>query len=138
MLIAEVMNFAEAGRARRWDHPQIWPPRATPRQFCPARQLQIRRLGEMMIEDSGPKARSSLDIEDGQQPAEARLAERELTIERNLPNYQEIGEALYDIREERLYRVKGFRTFEDYCRHRWGWKSRQVAYNYVAAAQIAK
>jgi DNA modification methylase len=67
-----------------------------------------------------------------------RLAALEVIIELGLQTYFEIGKALYEIREERLYRVLGFGTFEDYCRERWGWNSRQVPYNYIAASRVAE
>jgi hypothetical protein len=67
-----------------------------------------------------------------------RLAELEVIIERALQTYFEIGKALHEIREERLYRVRGLGTFEDYCRERWGWNSRQVPYNYIAASRVAE
>ena len=67
-----------------------------------------------------------------------RLAELESIIERGLQTYFEIGRALYEIREDRLYRAQGIRTFEVYCRERWGWNSRQVPYNYIAASRVAE
>lgn len=47
------------------------------------------------------------------------LTEHEAVIERGLNTFVEVGNALYTIREERLYRGK-YGTFEDYCRDRWG------------------
>jgi DNA modification methylase len=67
-----------------------------------------------------------------------RLAALESIIERGLQTYLEIGNALFEIREDRLYRAQGFGTFENYCRQRWGWKSRQVPYNYIAASRAAE
>lgn len=49
----------------------------------------------------------------------ASLAEHEAVIERGLNTFVEVGNALYAIREERLYRAK-HSLFEDYCRERWG------------------
>jgi hypothetical protein len=31
------------------------------------------------------------------------------------------GLALLEIRDQRLYREAGYRTFEEYCKERWGW-----------------
>jgi len=51
-------------------------------------------------------------------------------------SFIDIGEALYEIRESRLYR-EGFDTFEDYCRNRWNF-SRQRAYQLIEGAKIAE
>lgn len=47
------------------------------------------------------------------------LAECEAKIERGLQTFYEVGEALLRIRKNTLYR-KTHRTFEAYCRERWG------------------
>jgi hypothetical protein len=49
----------------------------------------------------------------------ARLVELEKTIERGLKTFTEVGNALVEIRESRLYRI-AHHTFEDYCRSKWG------------------
>ena len=67
-----------------------------------------------------------------------RLAELEQIIEGSLCKYVEVGKALKEIRDSRLYRIQGFKNFEDYCEARWGWESRQTGYNYIAAAQVAE
>lgn len=54
-----------------------------------------------------------------------RLAQLEETIERGLATFVEVGAALMEVRDSRLYR-DGFTTFEDYCRERW-----QMARNYA-------
>jgi len=64
------------------------------------------------------------------------LAECESVIERGLATFVEVGQALMEIRERRLYREQ-YETFEDYCRERWGWvasRARQL----IAAAEVAK
>jgi hypothetical protein len=33
----------------------------------------------------------------------------------------DVGLALLEIRDQRLYREAGYRTFEEYCKERWGW-----------------
>jgi hypothetical protein len=43
----------------------------------------------------------------------------EAVIERGLSGFIEVGSALLKIRDSRLYR-QSFRTFEQYCRERWG------------------
>jgi hypothetical protein len=50
--------------------------------------------------------------------AQVALADCELRIERGLKTFIDVGQALADIRDNRLY--KGTHgTFEDYCRDRW-------------------
>jgi protein gp37 len=63
-----------------------------------------------------------------------RLADCEGIIERGLATFIEVGEALLCIRDERLYRAE-HRTFEDYCRERWGF-SRQRGLQLIDAAEM--
>jgi hypothetical protein len=43
----------------------------------------------------------------------------EVVIKQGLQTFIEVGEALFIIRDKRLYRNE-FNTFEDYCTHKWG------------------
>ncbi|MDW8309479.1 MAG: hypothetical protein RMK20_08915, partial [Verrucomicrobiales bacterium] len=61
-----------------------------------------------------------------------RLQSLEQTIEHNRKNYVEVGLALAEIRESRLYRFD-HATFEEYCRSRWNW-SRSYAHRVIDAA----
>jgi hypothetical protein len=61
-----------------------------------------------------------------------RLSELETTIERGLKTFVEVGNALAEIRDSRLYR-ESYATFEDYCRERWG-MSKRHAVSCIAAA----
>lgn len=63
------------------------------------------------------------------------LIELESVIERGLQTYVEVGEALKEISERRLYREQGFDTFEAYCEQRWG-MGRQTAYQTIRAAEV--
>lgn len=65
---------------------------------------------------------------------ERRLAEAESAIERGLSTFWEVGGALMQIRDERLYRAD-FATFEDYCQQRWN-MTRRRANQLVEAAQM--
>lgn len=65
----------------------------------------------------------------------ARLHECEAVIERGLTTFVEVGQALLEIRESRLYR-ETHDTFEDYCRDRWGW-SRQRAHQMIEASAMS-
>lgn len=63
------------------------------------------------------------------------LADLEAVIERGVQTFVEVGEALREISERRLYREQGFSTFEEYCRKRWGWQRRH-GYELMQAAEV--
>jgi len=63
-----------------------------------------------------------------------RLGDLEAVIERGLSTFVDVGEALREIREARLYR-QTHGTFEDYCRERWS-MTRQHANRLVGAAGV--
>ena len=65
---------------------------------------------------------------------EARLKELETVIEQGLQTFYEVGKALDEIREKRLYR-ETHKTFEAYCRQKWG-IARQTANRFISAAQV--
>lgn len=53
------------------------------------------------------------------------LTHAEAKIERGLTSFIEVGEALAEVRDARLYR-EDFGTFEAYCRRRWGITDRRA------------
>lgn len=62
------------------------------------------------------------------------LAALEAVVERGLATFVEVGLALLEIRERRLFEEAGYTTFTDYCKCRWGFsdsRGRQL----VAAAE---
>lgn len=63
-----------------------------------------------------------------------KLAECEAVIERGLKTFIDVGNALLEIRDSRLYRGE-FGTFDDYCRDRWGF-SKPRATQLIQAAQV--
>jgi len=67
--------------------------------------------------------------------ATGRLAELESIINRGLHTYIQVGAALSEIREQRLYRQLGFHTFEKYCKEQWGW-SRSYVNRQIRASQF--
>lgn len=67
-------------------------------------------------------------------PESKRLLQLEKTIQRGKAAFVEVGNALAEIRDSKLYRIE-YSTFEDYCREKWGWK-RQRAYELIAAAEV--
>src|SRR4051794_2244948 len=67
--------------------------------------------------------------------ATARLERLEGVIERGLQTFVEVGNALREIRDSRLYR-QTHESFDAYCRDRWGF-SRQTGYDLMQTAEIA-
>lgn len=67
---------------------------------------------------------------------EEEFSKFELIIEKGLQTFFEVGQALTQIRDQRLYR-KGYSTFEDYCIKRWGFQRRK-AYRLMEAAEVLK
>jgi len=65
-----------------------------------------------------------------------RLIELEKVIEAGQQTFIEVGTALAEIRDARLYKAD-YKTFENYCVSKWGFK-RAHAYRLIAAAGIAK
>src|SRR6266404_1402771 len=64
------------------------------------------------------------------------LAECEAVIAKGLEAYVEVGNALLEINDHRLYKPK-WKTFEDYVRERWNLE-RNYAYRIMDAATTAK
>jgi hypothetical protein len=62
------------------------------------------------------------------------LAQHEAVIERGIQTFYEVGTALTDIRDQRLYRAE-YGTFEEYAEKRWQ-MSRPRAYELMAAAEV--
>lgn len=62
-----------------------------------------------------------------------RLAQLETTIEKGLQTFVDVGLALMEIRDGRLYRQSHL-TFEEYCRERWGW-ARNYTNKIISAAE---
>lgn len=64
-----------------------------------------------------------------------RLADLEAVVERGLGTFVEVGQALMDIRDSRLYR-ETHETFESYCRERWEF-TRQRAHQLIEASAVS-
>jgi hypothetical protein len=64
-----------------------------------------------------------------------RFADLELVIERGLGTFVDVGRALFEIQERRLYRTAGHRTFADYVAKRWD-LSKTHAYRQIEASKI--
>ncbi len=59
------------------------------------------------------------------------LASLEAVIEKGLTTFMEVGAALREIRDQRLYKSE-YKSFEQYCRERWGWSRRHANYQIAA------
>jgi N6-adenosine-specific RNA methylase IME4 len=84
-----------------------------------------------IVADATPCEIESITIEESR-----RLVELETTIGAGLKTFVEVGEALLEIRDSRLYRIE-HRTFEAYCREKWG-MSRPRVYQLIGASQVTK
>jgi hypothetical protein len=62
-----------------------------------------------------------------------KLSDLEAVIEKGQKTFVEVGLALAEIKERRLYR-RDFQTFEAYCHSRWGWTGRRA--NQLANAAL--
>ena len=65
-----------------------------------------------------------------------RLEELEKTIARGQKTFVEVGLALAEIRDLRLYK-REYGGFAEYCQAKWGW-TKQHAYRLIEAAPVAK
>lgn len=63
-----------------------------------------------------------------------RLQSCESVIEKGLKTFIEVGEALLEIRETKLY-LAVYSTFDAYCQERWGMSIRQ-SQRYISAARV--
>jgi N6-adenosine-specific RNA methylase IME4 len=66
----------------------------------------------------------------------SKLKQCEQIIEKGLKTFIDVGGALLEIRDSRLYREE-FGTFEEYCKERWGW-ARNYANKLIKATETVK
>lgn len=69
-------------------------------------------------------------------PQLQRLTTLEKVIKQGQKTFVEVGEALQEILNSKLYR-QDYSTFEEYCRKRWGW-GKSYSYNLIDAARVVK
>lgn len=67
---------------------------------------------------------------------DARLARNETRISQGLASFVEVGEALSDIRDARLYRAT-HGTFESYCAEKWG-MTKTHCNRLISSAEVAQ
>lgn len=63
-----------------------------------------------------------------------KLEQLEAVIEKGEKTFVEVGLALTEIKEQKLY-TRDYDTFEAYCQERWGWGSRR-GYQLITAANV--
>lgn len=96
-----------------------------------AKKAQVMPIGdkqEIVIE---PKLSAS---------EKARLQKLESVVQENLYGYMEMGKALMEIRDSRLYRAS-YVSFEDYLKHRWTSlqsMGARYAHALIAAAKVSE
>ncbi|EIJ42370.1 hypothetical protein BegalDRAFT_1483 [Beggiatoa alba B18LD] len=66
-----------------------------------------------------------------------RLEELEQVIEKELSAFYRVGNALVEIRDKRLYRLKGYENFEAYCVEVWK-MHRQHAHRLINASAVVR
>lgn len=64
----------------------------------------------------------------------SRLVALEETIQHGVATFIEVGEALLEIRDSRLYRIE-YGTFEDFCKGKWDFSKRQ-ANRLIGASEV--
>jgi hypothetical protein len=64
------------------------------------------------------------------------LARLEVVIERGMQSFVEVGNALLEVNDRRLYREQ-FSTFQEYCQSKWNMTARR-AYQLCEAAEVVK
>lgn len=92
-------------------------------------------LMELMV---GLSEENSLENHSSEAVDVRRFNELETVIERGQQTFVEVGLALAEIRDSRLYR-EDFATFEEYCNERWGWtasRSRKLISSAEAVAEM--
>lgn len=93
------------------------------------RDLHAEAVAPLPALDDDSTELSELSFEE-----QSRLEECEEIIHKGLKTFVEVGSALYEIRDKKLYRSH-YKTFESYCQDRWQLK-RQRAYELMGAAEI--
>jgi transcriptional regulator of aromatic amino acid metabolism len=80
---------------------------------------------------------SGSDPDKNQNTQHRSLAELEGIVRTGLATYQEVGSALDEIHEHKLYRELKYKNFKTYLQERWG-ISRAHAYRLINAAKVAE
>lgn len=65
------------------------------------------------------------------------LGELKEVVRQGLKTFMQTGKALASIRDRRLYRQEGYKTFEEFCQAEWGW-GRDYADRQIQAARAVE
>jgi hypothetical protein len=76
----------------------------------------------------------SVEIAPLDTPEKARLQELEAIVAQGLQTFYEVGQALIEIRDRKLYR-ETYKTFEAYCQEKWS-LTRRRAYQFMDASEV--
>ncbi len=66
----------------------------------------------------------------------ARLSKREAEIRKNLQGFVAVGRALMEIKAMGLYKVAGYKTFDEYCKDRWDFTKSRASQLITATAVV--
>jgi hypothetical protein len=103
------------------------PIRASPACLPEMQKLSVGAAG---------KGTEAGQVNDLTKPERIQLEELETVIRNGQQTFVEVGNALIEIRDNKLYRSK-HSTFEAYCADRWGF-ARRTAYQYIGAAEVVE
>ena len=87
-----------------------------------------------MVKKPGPNKENSTIADPLSKMELQQLRKLERTIRKGWNTFIEVGRALSEIRDQKLYREQ-FKTFESYCKHHFGY-SRSHAYRLIGAADV--
>jgi hypothetical protein len=104
----------------------------------------VKKIDQSPVAVPAVQPEQKLDREDAGKPAPQggapptptdvqKFAVHEETIKQNIGGFRKVGMALEGIKDGKLHRVAGFKSFEVYCRKRWG-LSDKYAYRLMEAA----
>lgn len=82
------------------------------------------------------KSNKTIEENNVDMEAKASLLHFEGVISSHLKSYYKVGEALTEIRNDKLYKAASFKTFGDYCLNRFS-ISRLTGYRYMAFYKVA-
>jgi len=99
-----------------------------------ARELPKSEVGSDLSLKGALRAIEAPEPEPEPQAEGEERAQRLGELEEGIQRFVEAGEALLAVRDRRLYR-ESHRTFEDYCRERWGLERANQAIDFAQAVR---
>jgi hypothetical protein len=111
-------------------------PALAPTTLLPAAPVAAPPAAKGVTRESVSRFKSLMHAELLSNPEEERLRVCETAIQTGWQRFVEVGLALEEIRDNRLYR-NNFNSFEEYCQTRWDFKHGKAKY-LIAAARICR